>query len=104
MRSPVETAYPRELEAAVVLPDGTAVRIRPIRPDDADGLRHLYDRLSRDTAYQRFFKVFMRLPPEWAQELGKDLARVADEIHPISDANSALSEYHRGRRQALATE
>ena len=35
---------------------------------------------------------------------GKDLARVADEIQTITEANAKLSEYHRGRRQALATE
>jgi uncharacterized protein (DUF169 family) len=35
---------------------------------------------------------------------GKDLARMAEELPRIADANSKLSEYHRGRRQALATE
>ncbi|MGH7326259.1 MAG: hypothetical protein ACREJ9_16655 [Candidatus Rokuibacteriota bacterium] len=35
---------------------------------------------------------------------GKNLARVADEVAAITGANSKLSEYHRGRRQALATE
>ena len=35
---------------------------------------------------------------------GKDLARVADEVQTIVAANAQLSEYHRGRRQALATE
>jgi uncharacterized protein (DUF169 family) len=35
---------------------------------------------------------------------GKDLPRVAEELPRIAAANSALSDYHRGRRQALATE
>lgn len=35
---------------------------------------------------------------------GKDLARVAAEIRTIADANTALAEYHRGRRNQLATE
>jgi uncharacterized protein (DUF169 family) len=35
---------------------------------------------------------------------GKDLAKVADEVQTITEANARLSEYHRGRRQALATE
>jgi uncharacterized protein (DUF169 family) len=35
---------------------------------------------------------------------GRDLARVADEAQTIAAANAKLSEYHRGRRQALATE
>ena len=35
---------------------------------------------------------------------GKDLARVAEEAQTIVAANAELTEYHRGRRQALATE
>ena len=35
---------------------------------------------------------------------GRDLAKVADEAETIAAANFKLSEYHRGRRQALATE
>ena len=35
---------------------------------------------------------------------GKDLARIADEVETIAAANAKLSEYHRGRRQGLATE
>lgn len=35
---------------------------------------------------------------------GKDLAGVADALQTIVEANATLMEYHRGRRQALATE
>lgn len=35
---------------------------------------------------------------------GKDLRRIAEEAQTIAAANAKLSEYHRGRRQALATE
>ena len=35
---------------------------------------------------------------------GKDLVRIADEVETIAAANAKLSEYHRGRRQGLATE
>jgi GNAT superfamily N-acetyltransferase len=59
--------YPRELERWATLKDGARVRIRPIRPDDAPRLVALYDRLSADTAYQRFFTVLRRLPPDWAR-------------------------------------
>ncbi len=61
--------YPKELERDVRLKDGTRVHLRPIRPDDAPRLQELYDRLSRDTAYQRFFTVMKRLPPDWARIL-----------------------------------
>ncbi len=40
--------------------------VRPIRADDAQRLVELYARLSRHTAYQRFFTVIKRLPPGWA--------------------------------------
>ena len=35
---------------------------------------------------------------------GKDLVRIEDEVETIAADNSKLSEYHRGRRQGLATE
>jgi len=35
---------------------------------------------------------------------GRDLARVADEVQTIAAANAKLSEYHRRRRETLATE
>jgi len=58
-------AYPRELVRTVVLKDGASARIRPIRPDDEPRLVDLYERLSRHTAYQRFFTVLRRLPNDW---------------------------------------
>ncbi|MGH7412572.1 MAG: GNAT family N-acetyltransferase [Candidatus Rokuibacteriota bacterium] len=57
--------YPRELVRTVTLKDGFSARIRPIRPDDEPRLVDLYERLSRHTAYQRFFTVLRRLPPDW---------------------------------------
>lgn len=61
--------YPRELERTVRLRDGEVVDIRPIRPEDAERLILLYDRLSRTSAYQRFFTVMRRLPLDWARYL-----------------------------------
>jgi RimJ/RimL family protein N-acetyltransferase len=55
----------------VALRDGTLVRMRPIRADDAPRLVTLYDRLSRDTRYHRFFSVMRRLPPDWARFLAE---------------------------------
>lgn len=64
-----ELEYPTELEREVVLKNGTALRLRPIRPEDAPRLIDFYDRLSRHTAYQRFFTIMKRLPPDWARLL-----------------------------------
>src|SRR6266852_2332123 len=57
--------YPAALERDVTLKNGETIRIRPIRPDDEPRLVELYNRLSRRTAYQRFFTVMRRLPQDW---------------------------------------
>jgi GNAT superfamily N-acetyltransferase len=53
----------------ISLTDGTQVTLRPIRSDDESALTALYERLSPQTAYQRFFTVMRRLPPDWAHIL-----------------------------------
>jgi acetyltransferase len=58
-------AYPGALERQMALKNGETLRIRPIRPDDEPRLVKLYNRLSRHTAYQRFFTVMRRLPSDW---------------------------------------
>jgi RimJ/RimL family protein N-acetyltransferase len=59
--------YPAELKRDIALRDGTTLRLRPIRADDAPRLVEYYGRLSAHTAYQRFFTVMRRLPPDWAR-------------------------------------
>jgi RimJ/RimL family protein N-acetyltransferase len=54
---------------SVLLRDGSRVRLRPIEPADEAALTSLYARLSPETAYQRFFTVMRRLPPEWPRIL-----------------------------------
>ena len=57
------------LMTPVMLTDGTRVTLRHIRPEDESALTALYERLSPQTAYQRFFTVMRRLPPDWAHIL-----------------------------------
>ncbi len=61
--------FPIDLERKITLRDGKVVHIRPILPDDATRLQEFHDRLSRDTAYQRFFAIVKHLPPDWARVL-----------------------------------
>ncbi len=49
--------YPGELEAEVILPDGTRCHLRPIRPDDAESLVEFHRHLSQRSTYLRFFTV-----------------------------------------------
>ena len=61
--------YPSDLEREVILRDGARLRLRPIRPADQPRLVEFYAELSQETAYQRFFTVMKRLPPDWARLL-----------------------------------
>lgn len=62
-KNPSPPGYPEEWELNVALRDGTTVRIRPIVPEDADGLQQMVTRMSRETAYHRFFQAKRRLEP-----------------------------------------
>lgn len=49
--------YPEADTSDEVLKDGTRVHLRPIRQDEAPRLLELYDRLSPESLYFRFFAV-----------------------------------------------
>ena len=53
----------------VTLKDGTAVHIRPIRPDDDHALVEIFKHLSPQTVYQRFFQALPELSPGMARYL-----------------------------------
>ncbi len=55
--------YPARWEADVLLLDGGAARLRPIRPDDADPLVEFYARVSPESKYRRFFAPYPELSP-----------------------------------------
>lgn len=108
-RPAAETAapYPRDLERTVVLRDAAAVRIRPVRPDDEPKLALLYDRLSRHTAYQRFFTVMQRLPTDWYHVFAnvdyvRRLALVAERETVSGYQIVGVGRYERGDEADLA--
>lgn len=91
-------AYPKELEREVTLRDGSRLRLRPIRPEDQDRLIAFYDGLSRHTAYQRFFAVMKRLPPNWARLLAnvdyeRRLALIAEHGPPEAPELIGVARY-----------
>ena len=52
--------YPAQWESDVVLADGGTVRLRPVRPDDGARVLALYERLSDESIYLRFFSPVPR--------------------------------------------
>jgi acetyltransferase len=48
--------YPVELEGEIRARDGRAVRVRPIRPEDAGREKRFFERLSAQSRYQRFMQ------------------------------------------------
>ncbi len=47
--------YPLDLEGDIVTRTGATLRLRPIRPDDAEKLDAFHGRLSWDSIYRRYF-------------------------------------------------
>lgn len=60
--------YPQEWVEGIVLQDGTAVTIRPIRPEDAPKLQTAFKRLSTQSIYYRFLQVFEQLTDQQARD------------------------------------
>ncbi|MGC0142460.1 GNAT family N-acetyltransferase [Pseudactinotalea sp. Z1732] len=56
--------YPAHWEADVVLRDGSTMRIRPIRPEDAEALQRFHMSQSERSTYLRFFAPMARLSEE----------------------------------------
>jgi GNAT superfamily N-acetyltransferase len=50
---------------SVALRDGSAVDVRPVRPDDRDLLREGFERLSPESRYRRFLSPIDHLSEEW---------------------------------------
>ena len=61
---PLPAAYPPEWDADVVLADGGTVRVRPIRPDDAQRIRDFHALQSPESIYFRYFSPHPRLTDE----------------------------------------
>ncbi len=58
---PLPPGYPVEWEADVVLRDGSLANIRPITPEDGEGIRIFHARQSDESIYLRFFAPLREL-------------------------------------------
>jgi RimJ/RimL family protein N-acetyltransferase len=95
--------YPWGLVRPIVLTDGAALRLRPIRPDDEPRLVALFHRLSARTVYQRFFRAYSRLPDDWYRRFANvdyqsRLALVAEEHAASGPLLHAVARYEPGGR------
>lgn len=57
-----QTGYPASWEADVVLRDGGAAHLRPIRPEDADAVQAFHEAQSEESVYLRFFAPLRKIP------------------------------------------
>jgi len=83
--------YPVELEEELALRDGTKLRLRPMRPEDAELEKAFVDSLSERSRYQRFMQALPRLSPQM-------LARFTQLDY---DRELALVALHEGRFVAV---
>ncbi|HEY1459929.1 MAG TPA: GNAT family N-acetyltransferase [Casimicrobiaceae bacterium] len=56
--------YPAELDSEITLRDGTMLRVRPIRPEDAELEQAFVTSLSQQTRYMRFMQHLPGLTPQ----------------------------------------
>lgn len=82
----VAREYPVEWEADVVLRDGSVAHVRPIRPDDAEGITRFHAGQSDESIYLRFFAPLKQLSD-------RDLYRFT---HVDYEDRVALVATHRG--------
>jgi acetyltransferase len=61
--------YPKALEQSFTLPDGQKIFLRPLRPEDAPGLRSGFRRLDPDDVRMRFFAQMREMSPAMAARL-----------------------------------
>lgn len=61
--------YPKALEQSFALPDGQQIFLRPLRPEDAPGLRSGFSRLDPDDVRMRFFAHMREMSPAMAARL-----------------------------------
>lgn len=83
---------PSAFREEVQLRDGTPVLLRPIRTEDAQGLRALFNRLSPDSIYLRFLEARKELTLQQARQFAtvdyeENMAIVAAIPHPEDDGD-----------------
>ena len=89
------------------LPDGTQIRIRPIRPRDVRWIVPAFRRLSPETIYQRFFTTMSEMPRELAERFAnvdhrRREALVAEVSKGISYQPAGVARYEPSEQEGVA--
>jgi len=86
--------YPKELEEPYVLPDGRRMILRPIQPEDEPALIRLFESMTDEERYMRFFTPMPRIQHQLAARLSqidydREMALVLAEDKPPGEAELA---------------
>ncbi|HET7688542.1 MAG TPA: GNAT family N-acetyltransferase, partial [Candidatus Macondimonas sp.] len=63
--------YPKELEQSFELADGHSLLLRPIQPEDEPALIELFDAMTEEERYMRFFSPMSHVPHQLAARLSQ---------------------------------
>lgn len=88
----MSSAYPSHLESVAEARDGTAIQLRPIRPDDEPLLHDLASHMTREDLRLRFLSPIHTLPHAMAERL----------VHLDYDREMALAALHDGTILGIA--
>ena len=90
--------YPVELETNLRLPSGAVLKLRPIRPEDADIERAFVASMSEQSRYRRFMQHLPALTPQMLArftqvDYDRELALIALDGAPPGEAIAAVARY-----------
>lgn len=89
--APAISPYPREFESVGSMRDGTAVRLRPVRPEDEPLLQDIVANMTPVDQWRRFFSPTKQMPHDLAARLSQiDYDREMALIALSEDGTSAL--------------
>jgi acetyltransferase len=92
----VISPYPEHYEMQTTTSGGLKIFVRPIKPEDAPLLVDLFNSLSRQSVYYRFFSPMKSLPPDMLArftqiDYGRDMALVALDVSSSSERMVGVS-------------
>ncbi|HEX6083807.1 MAG TPA: GNAT family N-acetyltransferase [Thermoanaerobaculia bacterium] len=98
------TAYPAHFESDVVLRNGRTLRIRPVRPEDRDDVLALFQGMSRDSLYMRFFGL--RTPDAALRDSPTEVDYESDfgVVGELGGHIAAIAHYFRSKRNPKVAE